>query len=370
MRSRAAQWWDGLREPTLDWPVEHPHGGAFHWTGQIKAGLEANGLRIADRDLAQEHHDLLLARAHGHGGSGTIAIDFDDLAPIEPSVADDALVYFKLQYDKEGYGRSNVVPGGYVPANATIYRYLPLLRAIRRSGRFRYDVYGRFGLRYGGAEIRRRAYEILVARDDFQFEGSLFRYPGGPEKVPYRRYLFEIPRAKVCVAMPGKGDLTFRLTDYLAVGACVVSPPLSARLPVQPVDGEHVVYCRSDLSDLADVCAELVRDDEERERIARNARRFFDRHLHRRRLGAYYAREITAASDRMLEPEVGSRRRSRRRAIRAFACAALAAVFLADVLVVLPEKLGDRPYNALGRDTRAAAHPQGARQLQSSTHRP
>lgn len=361
-------WWNDLSPLTLDWPTEHPHGGASYWIDQIRAGLEANGFRVADRRLEQAHHDILLAEARAGERTGTIAIDFDDPAEIDSAVAEDALVYFKLQYDRGGYERSNVVPGGYVPANIKIYRVLPLLRAIRRSRRFRYDVYARFGLRYGGIETRRQAYGILAAREDFSFEGSLFRYPGGPEKVPYRRYLFEIPRAKVCVAMPGRGDLTFRLLDYLAVGSCVVSPPLSARLPAQLVEGEHIVYCKSDLSDLGDVCADLVRDDEERERIAGNARRFFDRHLHRRRLGAYYARKITAASDRVLDPEARRRRRLHRRAIRVLAYAALLAVVLADVFVVLPEKLGDRPYNALGNDSRPVAHRHDTRILQMTPH--
>lgn len=55
---------------------------------------------------------------------------------------------------------------------------------------------------------------------------------------------------------------------------------------------------RDDLSDLGDVCARLVRDTGEQERLARGARDYFDRYLHRRQLGAYYLSEICNALDR------------------------------------------------------------------------
>ena len=291
------------RGMTIGWPREEPAPGTHFWADQVLSGLRANGVRVEKREvLDQPGGFLLLAEVDFGGERYAIVFDPDDRPEIIEDVADRALVYFKLQYADDGYSKASVVSGGYLLANNVAYRYLPLLRAIRSSRRFSYDVYGRFGLRYGGEEIRRRAVEILAARRDFQFEGSLFKYPGGPEKTPYRRYLFEIARAKVCVDMPGAGDLCTRLIDYLAVGVCVVGPAPKVRLPVELVDGVHIVYCASDLSDLADTCAQLVRDDGTRERIARNARDFFDRHLHRRRLGAYYAERITDALVLRIDP--------------------------------------------------------------------
>ena len=189
--------------------------------------------------------------------------------------------------------------------------------------------------------------------------------------MPYRKYLFEIPRAKVCVDMPGGGDLCTRLIDYLAVGSCIVKPPPSSRLPIRPMDGIHVVYCASDLSDLGDVCAQLIRDDEEREAIARNARDFFDRYLHRRQLADRYLSAITdaqAASERHARPghRQGDLVTDRPHATAAHAAArvprpgnalartlAVALVILV-TLVALPEALGDRPYYL--RPSRAFTH--------------
>jgi hypothetical protein len=349
---------------TIGWPT-YLHRGTHFWADQIFSGLRSNGARIALRDIPQQSGFSLFIEIDDGQGSQTVAFDNRDSPQIDEEIAECALLYFKLQYAQGGYRRANVVPGGYVLASNAAYRYLPLLRAIRSAKRFRYDVYGRFGLRYGGAELRRRAHELLVAREDFRYEGSLFKYPGGPDKVPYRQYLFEIARAKVCVDLPGNGDFCTRLIDYLAVGACVVGPPPSVRLPVPPVDGVHLVHCAPDLSDLGDICAQLVQDDDERERIARNGRLYFDRHLHRRRLGGYYLQQIDAARSRDVVPAPKRRRVFARRAVRALAGAMLVGLLLVDILVVLPEKFGDRPYNALGRDSRhsvthAHTHPENS----------
>jgi Glycosyl transferases group 1 len=354
---------------TIGWPVDLPDSGTRFWAEQILSGLRASGARIDPRQIPQHPptpFHVLLAEIDDGPKTHAIAFDLDDCSEIVEPIAEDVLLYFKSQYADGGYRQASVVPGGYHLANNAAYRYLRVLRAVRARTRFRYDVYGRFGLRYGGARIRRRAFQVLSARRDFQFEGNLFRYPGGPDKVPYRRHMFDIARAKVCVDMPGGGDLCTRLVDYLAVGACVVGPPPSTRLPIRLVDGVHLVYCAPDLSDLGSICAELVRDDEERERIAWNARDFFDRYLHRRQLAAYYIEQITHASaaasdshpvsrrvppspqrialDEALASQAGRRRTSRpvRRALPRLAALAMAAITL---LVALPEMLGDRPYD-------------------------
>ncbi|HXY84304.1 MAG TPA: glycosyltransferase [Gaiellaceae bacterium] len=155
--------------------------------------------------------------------------------------------------------------------------------------------------------------------------------------------------------MPGGGDLCNRLVDYLAVGGCVVNPPPRVRLPVPLVDDVHLVHCRRDLSDLGDVCAQLVADDARREEIARNACRFFDRHLDRRRLAGYYLSQIhiprQVGSLRVHRFRTGlSTRRPRQLLTGAFALVLL----LLLLFVVLPESLGDWPYNTIGRDTRSA----------------
>jgi hypothetical protein len=287
-----------LRRVTIGWPTEYRwHPGTRNWVEPIMAGMRSHGARIELRPVEQPYPDSIAIEVDLGRGPQIVVIDHGDHIDVSAEGAGAALAYFKLNYAVVGYPYPSVLPGGYMCANQIIYRRLPLLRAVRGRPRFAWDVYGRWGLRFP-SETRKRAFEILSSRSDFRYEGSLFRYEGGPDKVPYRRYLFEITRAKVCVDMPNGGDLTYRLADYLAVGACIVRPRGPARLHVPLVDGEHIAYCAPDLSDLGDVCARLVRDDAERERIARNAREYFDRYLHQRQLGAYYLHEIAAAAER------------------------------------------------------------------------
>ncbi len=354
---------------SVGWPDEYSGSGLHFSADQLLSGMRQLGVPIALTDVPQPWSRTIVVIRVGSGEDfGLIAFDHDDSPAIAKDVAGRVLVYFKQQYANDGYSDfPNVVPAAYMPAKNVIYRYLPLLRAIRSARLFRYDVYCRFGLKWGGQEIRRQAHELLSARTDFRYEGSLFRYPGGPDKLPYRSHLFEIPRAKVCVDMPGKGDFTTRLIDYLAVGACVVKPPPRNRLPVELVDGVHVVYCQADLSDLGDVCAQLVRDEELRESIARNARAFFDSYLHRRQLAERYVDEITDAQARaaLAVPTVEKRPLAKRRTaalaqspgspvLRASTRLVVVALVLLLTLVALPEALGDHPFDP--RPTRVLPH--------------
>jgi len=287
------------RRLTIGWPTEYKwHPGTRYWVEPIMAGISFHGVRVERRPIAQPYPETVVIEVDDGRGPHPVVIDHADHVDVDATAPAEALLYFKMNHLVDGYPQENILPAGYVCASPVIYRRLALLRAMRGRPRFAWDVYGRFGLRFP-SETRKRAFAILSAREDFRYEGSLFRYPGGPDKVPYKRYLFEITRAKVCVDMPNGGDLTYRLIDYLAVGACVVRPRGVARLHVPLVDEEQIAYCAPDLSDLGDVCARLVREDRERERIARNARDFFDRYLHRRQLGAYYLFEIwNALQDR------------------------------------------------------------------------
>jgi hypothetical protein len=280
-----------LRGLTIHWPEAYGRRGAQVWLEPILSGIRAHRTQVELAPIPQPETTAALVEVDAGKGRRRVVIDWGDRPELAGVEGEPALVTFKLQHALEGYPQPNVVPGGYVTGGRRAYPLLRLLRALRGRPRFSYDVYGRFGLRHG-AELRKRAFELLSAREDLRYEGSLFRYEGGPEKVPYLRYLREISRAKVCVDLPGKGDLCFRLVDGLALGACVVRPPLLVRLPAPLVAGAHFVECAPDVSDLGDVCARLVADADERERIARGARHYFDRYLHRRRLAAYYLHEI------------------------------------------------------------------------------
>ena len=284
-----------LSRVRIGWPTKYDWVSAHFWADQLRSGMELNGVHIEPRDIPQPHKRCVLFEVELDGRRRFVTFDYNDLFDVAEAAANESLVYFKVNCLADGYRRGSVVPGGYMPANLDFYRRLPRLRMLRRARPWLpYDVYARLGLRHASV-IRVRAIEILTARKDFDFVGGLHRYKGGPEKMPYAKYLREVTRAKVCVDMPNGGDLTMRLIDCLAIGACVVRPQMKVRMPVPLVSGEHVVFCERDLSDLGDICARLVHDRGERERVARGARDYFDRFLHRRQLAAYYLHEIAAA---------------------------------------------------------------------------
>jgi len=214
------------------------------------------------------------------GASHEVAIDYFDRSRVLPEVLERCPMVFKMQFSVEGYASAQVVPGGYVPGRPAISRYLPALRCIHDTSPPHFEVYGRFGSRYAGP-TRRTAVQLLSSQTGFRYEGSLVIRP-------YAAYLREAALSRVCIDLPGNGDMCHRLIDYLAIGCCVVRPLPQSRLHVPLTDGVNVRYVRADLSDLVDTCAELMHDQHQRERLAHGAREHFDRYLRGDQLAGYY----------------------------------------------------------------------------------
>lgn len=85
----------------------------------------------------------------------------------------------------------------------------------------------------------------------------------------------------------------------------MIAYPHENQFPEPLTDGHDVVYVDPDLGDLTDVCYYYATHDEERERIARNAARYFDRHLHRESLARYYVNRCLRAWNGHGEDELG-----------------------------------------------------------------
>lgn len=231
-------------------------------------------------NLPQPESPLVCFTLTVDGRSRLCVIDYSDYTPIDESHADKALVYFKMQYALEGYGRSNVIPGGYIPNDVNLYRYLPRLRRIADRRESKYDVYGRFSLSFA-TEVRRKALFELTNQNKFLFEGSA-------QRMRYSRFLREAAESKICIDLPGNGDFCFRLIDYLAVGACIVGPRHGCLLHKPLEDGVHLAYCEPDLSNLVELCEHYLAQPEKRERMRVESREYFDRYLRPEQLAAYY----------------------------------------------------------------------------------
>lgn len=194
---------------------------------------------------------------------------------------------FKMQYRNEGYGSRNIVPGGYIGNSMLMDWYARRPRRVRERNEFLWDVYGRFGANFAG-EVRARAVRLLD-------EQRRFRFYGGLRKVSFPKFLGEISRARVCIDLPGNGPFCFRLVNYLAVGACVVSVPHATSMPVPLVDRRHIVYTKPDMSDLVELCERYVNDESARESVRRAGREYYRENLYWRSLADYYLRTILKA---------------------------------------------------------------------------
>ncbi|WP_224360319.1 glycosyltransferase [Hyalangium versicolor] len=272
LRTRGTGRWGAV---SVAWPRTYDWEHAAKWADPFKWGL-AERARLEEVDLPQNHERVVLFEVGYAGARLRVALDYADSPELNSECLREVALYFKMQYRQAGYGSRRVLPAGYVPGSLHLYDYLAPTRALRDERRFTYDVLGRFELD-SASDLRRQALEQLEAQ-------TRFRFHGGARGVRYSRLLREVALSRVCVDMPGNGGFGFQLMDFLAVGSCVVAPRHVQLLPGGLVEGEHVVFVRPDLSDLVDTCARYVEDTEASERIARNARHFFDAYLHRRAL--------------------------------------------------------------------------------------
>jgi hypothetical protein len=235
-------------------------------------------------EVPQPYRGLVAVPCTVDGRSHLVAIDYSDRPD---SVNREALrkssIYIKLQYAECGYTDSRIIPGGYPSSHLDYYRYL---RAFRHSPavRLHIDVIGRFSFEFQG-DLRSRAVEQLRSASDF-------KYVGAGARVRYSRFLREISYAKLAIDLPGNGPFTFRVTEILGLGACLVAPIYATALHEPLVPGVHYAPIAPDLSDLLEVCRYYLAHERERAEIARAGREYFDRYLHADHLAAYYVRTL------------------------------------------------------------------------------
>jgi len=276
-----------LKHLSIRWPSKYEWDEASDWVEMLRFGFRQH-LRVETvDDIPQLYKGTVVFEAVCAGSIRRIAIGYSDYLAIDEDCAENCDLYFKMQFDKLGYGRKNVIPGGYVPDGKRLYFHLKGLRKLRDRREFRFDVNARFSLNYA-PEIRKKAISLLSEQQHFGFEG-------GVKTLPYIDFLREAARSRICIDLPGLGPLCFRLMNYLAIGTFVIAYPHKSLLHVPLVDREHIVYCKEDFSDLLDLCEYYLANGAERERIASNA--FFDLNLHKDNLVRYYLNRILKATN-------------------------------------------------------------------------
>ena len=265
------------------WPSTYQWAPAARFTETVKRSFARLGvLRI--ENTPQNHRGVVSLRCTVDGRSHIVAIDYADRPN---SINEDALaecsLYIKFQFHERGYRDSRIIAGGYPVSGLDYYWYYRSFRTWHEH-RSRIDVLGRFSFEFQG-ELRARAVGMLSdARD--------IRYVGAGPRVRYSRFLREAASARLSLDLPGNGPFTFRVAEFLGLGTCLVAPRYVTALHERLEPGVHYVQIADDLSDLLDVCSYYLSHENERAKIARAGRDFFERYLHSDHLAGYYIRAL------------------------------------------------------------------------------
>jgi hypothetical protein len=268
-----------LAAATVVWPERYRWPPQASWVEPIRLGMEPL-VRVRRSQLTARVPGVVPFVVEVGNRQLAVAIDYGDATALAPGLLTQYDLVFKMQFVNAGYGSERVVPGGFVPNGRSLYRCLPHVRALHDRNRPKVDAYGRFG---DDKEIAIRVDAVRRLK-----EQRVFRYRGGFGRVRYAESLAQAASARVCIDLPGLGPFCFRLVDYLAIGATIVSAPHVCRLHVPLEEGKHFVSCDSNLSNLVAVVDELTRDPARAARMSRAARAYFDRYLDYRQLARYY----------------------------------------------------------------------------------
>ena len=122
------------------------------------------------------------------------------------------------------------------------------------------------------AQIRTDALNLLQDRFDCKSNGTVRNQVMKKYKRKGQFYLQEIHAAKIGLNFRGGGWDTVRLWELAAMGCFIISQRLNIEINPPFIDKEEIVYCKDDLSDLVELCEYYLEHDDERERIAKNAR--------------------------------------------------------------------------------------------------
>jgi len=118
--------------------------------------------------------------------------------------------------------------------------------------------------------IRQKALDLIKDRWDCAQNGTGVH----PSIKQYKRtgkfYLEELKACKIALNFRGSGWDTLRYWEIPAMGSFMISPKPGITIPHEFISELEVVHCKDDLSDLVELCNYYLKNDELREKIARN----------------------------------------------------------------------------------------------------
>lgn len=116
--------------------------------------------------------------------------------------------------------------------------------------------------------IRTKAFELLDGKFDCNENETHKNQVFKKYKRKGLDYLRELTNCKIVLNFPGVGWDTQRYWEVPALGRFMISYKPQLKIPNNFVDGEHIVFCKDDLSDLIEKCEYYLTNEKEREKIA------------------------------------------------------------------------------------------------------
>jgi hypothetical protein len=116
--------------------------------------------------------------------------------------------------------------------------------------------------------IRVRALDVLQNHFDCKENGTTRHQTFRKYKRKGIFYLEELARSKISLSFRGGGWDTMRYWEIPAVGSFMMTQKPGIMIPHDFVHGEHVVYCREDMSDVVELCEYYLKNPDKREGLA------------------------------------------------------------------------------------------------------
>jgi len=223
-------------------------------------------------------------------GGKTYNVYFDIVSAtdlIHPEFMDGKSFYFKVHMKKEDLGKC---PRFYPMAqSAGSNRFLKYLKMIEDGGRadeILFDVHGVFlnsdlGLRIRTVKLMKQ--QSWKAYGWVSYSKTRGAVPSDilGRKMGYFDHLESQRKSKLCLALPGgmrKSYLTFRHVEIWGMGRCCLTiNPTNRVILGDPKD--CWIEFKDDLSDFVEVVNYYLEHEEERERIAKNGKAYYNKYL-------------------------------------------------------------------------------------------
>jgi hypothetical protein len=138
------------------------------------------------------------------------------------------------------------------------------------DGKFKYDV------AFWAVEshpIRTEVLNLIEDKFDCAENGTVKNQVMKKYKRKGKFYLQELASCKIGLNFRGAGWDTLRYWEIPALGGFMISQYPNIKIENNYVDGEDIVYCKDDLSDLVELCEYYLEHEEERIRISKSAKK-------------------------------------------------------------------------------------------------